>query len=48
MRNGAELAAWAYGVAKAMVVEREKIYAEEEQAMWDPEYVPPGPSTPQK
>lgn len=48
VENGAELAAWAYGVAKAMIVERERILAEEERALWDPEFAPPGPSTPQK
>jgi hypothetical protein len=45
VQNGAELASWAYTVAKAMMAQREKLLAEEEQAMWDPEFAPPGPST---
>jgi hypothetical protein len=40
LQNGAELAAWAYGVAQALMAQREKIYAEEEHAMWGP---PPEP-----
>jgi hypothetical protein len=44
LRNGPELAAWAYSVAKALIEEREKIYAEEEHAMWGP---PPGVEDPE-
>jgi len=40
LQNGAELAAWAYSVAQALMAQREKIYAEEEHAMWGP---PPEP-----
>jgi hypothetical protein len=43
MQNSAELAAWAYGVAQALMAQREKIYAEEEHAMWGP---PPEPGAP--
>ncbi|WP_224361966.1 hypothetical protein [Hyalangium versicolor] len=46
LQNGAKLAAWAYGVAKAMMVERERIYAEEERAMWDPAVPPPAADKP--
>lgn len=43
LQNGAELAAWAYNLAQALMAQREKIYAEEEQAMWGP---PPEPDAP--
>lgn len=41
LQNGAKLAAWAYGVAKAMMAERERLLADEEKAMWDPAAPPP-------
>jgi hypothetical protein len=40
LQNNAELAAWAYQLAAALMAQREKIYAEEEHAMWGP---PPEP-----
>lgn len=48
LQNGAKLAAWAYGVAKAMMAERENLYAEEERAMWDPAAPPPAQSETEK
>jgi hypothetical protein len=36
LQNSAELAAWAYKVAQALMAHREKIYADEENAMWGP------------
>lgn len=46
MLNGPELAKWAYGMAQALMAQREKIYAEEEHAMWGPppEVDEPSPS----
>ncbi|HYH96578.1 hypothetical protein [Hyalangium sp.] len=43
LQNSTELAAWAYGVAQALMEQREKIYAAEEQALWGPEFGPQGP-----
>lgn len=43
LQNSAELAAWAYKVAQALMAHREKIYADEEHAMWGP---PPDPGAP--
>ena len=43
MLNGAEMAKWAYGMAQALMAQREQIYAEEEHAMWGP---PPEPDEP--
>jgi hypothetical protein len=43
LQNSAELAAWAYKVAQALMAHREKIYADEETAMWGP---PPEPDDP--
>lgn len=43
LQNGPELAAWAYKVAQALMAQREKIYADEEHALWGP---PPDPSAP--
>lgn len=40
LQNNAELAAWAYQLAQALMTQREKIYADEEHAMWGP---PPDP-----
>lgn len=48
VQNGAELAAWAYEVAKAMMARREQILAEEERALWDPEFAPPASDTQKK
>ncbi len=48
VQNGAELAAWAYGVAKAMMAQREQLLAEEERALWDPEFAPPAPGSQEK
>jgi hypothetical protein len=43
LQNTAELAAWAYKAAQALMAQREKIYADEEHAMWGP---PPEPDAP--
>jgi hypothetical protein len=43
LQNNAELAAWAYQLAQALMAQREKIYADEEHAMWGP---PPEPDAP--
>jgi hypothetical protein len=44
LQNGAEMAKWAYGMAQALMAQREKIYAEEEHAMWGPPAEPDEPS----
>lgn len=41
LQNGPELAEWAYRMAQALMAQREKIYADEEHAMWGP---PPDPN----
>jgi hypothetical protein len=48
LQNSAELAAWAYKVAQALMAHREKIYADEEQAMWGPPPDPPDAGEPSK
>jgi hypothetical protein len=45
LQNGPELAAWAYRMAQALMVQREKIYADEEHAMWGPPPEPDAPGT---
>jgi hypothetical protein len=40
LQNNAELATWAYQLAQALMAQRERIYADEENAMWGP---PPEP-----
>jgi hypothetical protein len=48
LQNSAELAAWAYKVAQALMAHREQIYADEEHAMWGPPPDPPGSGEPSK
>jgi hypothetical protein len=45
LQNSTELAAWAYKVAQALMAQREKIYADEEHAMWGPPPEPDAPGT---
>jgi len=39
------LAKWAYAVGQAMVEQREKIYSDEEHAMWGPSFGHPPPGS---
>ena len=40
------LAKWAYAVAQAMLNQREQLFADEEHAMWGPQFGHPPPGSP--